>query len=305
MKRLLPGIAVLFILFPLLTQCDVSHKRPGEQAQIPASAQTITISGVTWSDVAFQHAQHSDRYKGMCIKCHDHQPIAGQTHWYCRKCHTAGQDREKLCTAVAQHGCIMTQCYNCHEVKGANPGLTCMDCHKGGVNLVPGPQPGGAPTMVLTGSIDQQSEVDHWILNFPTSGNIIIDVQAWESCGSNGNKPNIPRDFFGDGEHNNQLHAEIYLFKEDGALLNHSNYSCDDNMNCAPGAHSTRTGQSPYLAMNINAGTYRLAIGCTSLSEADAWAKINNVGSSWTNFDDVKKITLYNKYKINIYFQNP
>ena len=300
MKRLLPGIAVLLSLFPLLTQCDVSHKRPGEQAQIPASAQTITISGVTWSDVAFQHEQHSDRYKGMCIKCHDHQPIAGQTHWYCRKCHTAGQDREKLCTAVAQHGCIMTQCYNCHEVKGANPGLTCMDCHKGGVNLVPGPQPGGAPTMVLTGSIDQQSEVDHWILNFPTSGNIIIDVQAWESCNGSG-KINIPNDFFVDGKNNNKLHANIFLFNQSETLVGSSTgiYSGDT----APGAHNTRSGQNPYLSMSINAGTYVLAIGSYPLSQDDASAGVNKDGSDWTN--SYHGSTSYNKYKINIYFQSP
>jgi len=307
MKKLLPGIAVLFILFPLLTQCDVSHKRPGEQAQIPASAQTITISGVTWSDVAFQHAQHSERYKGMCIKCHDHQPIAGQTHWYCRKCHTAGQDREKLCTAVAQHGCIMTQCYNCHEVKGANPGLTCMDCHKGGANIVPGPQPGGAPTMVFAGSIDQKSQVDQWVLNFKTAGNLVIDVQAWEACKVN---PSRPTDLFGDGDFNNQLGAGIYLFYQDGTLIAYSTGWCDTHPNgdshCAPDAGSTRTHRSPYITANLTKpGTYALAIGSNPLSEADARAKINTDGSGWTNFDDEKKITLYNKYRLNIYYQSP
>ena len=298
MKRLLAGIAVLFILFPLLTQCDVSHKRPGEQAQIPASAQTITISGVTWSDVAFQHTQHSERYKGMCIKCHDHQPIAGQTHWYCRKCHTAGQDREKLCTAVAQHGCIMTQCYNCHEVKGANPGLTCMDCHKGGANIVPGPQPGGTPTFVLDGSVNQHSKVDRWTLNFNISGDLVIDVQAYEGCVSGEGY----RDYFGDGGGNNRLTANIYLFKQDGTLVGSSTGSM-------PRAEMIH--RNPYLSINsINAGSYILAIGSCPLSQADALAGKNNDGgecgggakSNWSNFDSTTGTSLYNKYRINIYF---
>jgi len=301
MKRLLAGIAVLLILFPLLTQCDVSHKRPGEQAQIPASAQTITISGVTWSDVAFQHTQHSERYKGMCIKCHDHQPIAGQTHWYCRKCHTAGQDREKLCTAVAQHGCIMTQCYNCHEVKGANPGLTCMDCHKGGANIVPGPQPGGAPTMVFTNSIASKSEVDRWTLILKTSGTIVIDVQAFEGC-------NWSRetDYFRDGAANNRLVANIYLFKQDGTLVGSSTGGEPGH---APGVPQTGQprGHNPYLSMSMSAGTYVLAIGSYLLSQDEAkgvnWAGGNTDGSSWTDSDN--GTTLYNKYNINIYYQSP
>jgi hypothetical protein len=303
MKRLLPGIAVLFILFPLLTQCDVSHKRPGEQAQIPASAQTITISGVTWSDVAFQHEQHSDRYKGMCIKCHDHQPIAGQTHWYCRKCHTAGQDREKLCTAVAQHGCIMTQCDTCHkaQVPPQAPPLAkdCAACHI----LVPGPTP-ETPIYTIEDSIASASEVDRWTLPLKTSGTIIIDVEAWESCGA---KP-IPMDFFGDGQNNNKLHANMYLFNSSGTVVASSTgrYSADaiwlaTNRTLPPGNHNTRSGQNPYINVSVPAGTYKLAIGSWPISNStDAWNGVNNDGSDWTT--SYNGTTSYNKYKIKIYF---
>lgn len=296
MQRLLLRIALLsmiILIIGLLAHCSVSDNRPGEQAQIPESSRTITFQGEDWSDVVFNHTQHANRYDGMCIKCHDHEPIAGTTHWYCRSCHTAGQDRENLCNPLQYHGCVMTQCHNCHEVKGANPGLKCMDCHKEGPNLSPG-TPGGPPITVFTDSVVSNSEVDRWTLTLNTSGTLVIDVQAWESCGNK----SIPTDFFGDGDNNNKLVANIYLFNQNGTLVGSSTgrYPGDT----APGAHTTRSGQNPYLSISVSAGTYVLTIGSYPLSQADAWAGVNTDGSQWT--DSFNGTTSYNKYNINIYF---
>ena len=152
------------------------------------------------------------------------------------------------------------------------------------------------PIVVLMGSIAQQSEVDHLPITFSTSGKVKIDVQAWESCTSNGTK-NIPTDFFGDGNNNNKLISNIFLFNnQNGTLVDSKATSFPGDV--APGAHTTRSGRNPYLVMNISAGTYRLAIGSYPLSEADAWAGVNTDGSSWSDYGSPWK-----KYKINIYFQ--
>ena len=173
MERRLPtSIIIIFILFPLLTQCDVSDHRPGELALIPESAKTVTFGGTTWSDVVFQHTQHSERYKGQCIKCHDHQAIAGETHWYCRSCHTAGQDSEKLCKPDQYHGRIMTQCSNCHETKGENPGMSCAGCHKGDA-IRPQPTQTGSLQVTL-GPSEAVSAGAQWN----------VDGGAWQNSGA-------------------------------------------------------------------------------------------------------------------------
>jgi hypothetical protein len=340
MKHSLAGTVIACLLCTLLTHCDVSNHRPGTQAVIPESDKVVLFSCATWSDVRFNHEQHSTRYNGMCVKCHDHQTIAGQTHWYCRSCHTAGSDVEKLCDPVAQHGCIMTQCYNCHETKGANPGQSCEDCHVGGIRNSDsgggtdtggggtdnggGTDTGGGDTDTggddddsgggdtgptgsfsasYAGSIPAKSDVGHIQITIPKAGRLVIDVDAWEGCG---NKPAIPTDLFNDGASNNKLKANIYLFNQSGTCVGSSTGSypaCDNDGDCAPGAHDTRTGQSPFLSMDIGRGTYVLAIGSYPLSQADAWAQNNSDGSSWTDYDSYHQITLYNRYRVKVNFQ--
>jgi hypothetical protein len=107
---------------------------PGEKATIPANAVTITFAGGGgWGPVVFTHAIHSDEYyDGVCLVCHDHEDVGTETHWSCRECHTAGADAEGLCNEYDQdHGCLMTQCQNCHLVEGAPApdGSACSDCH--------------------------------------------------------------------------------------------------------------------------------------------------------------------------------
>lgn len=141
--------------------------------------------------------------------------------------------------------------------------------------------------------------MDKITITIPASGSLVIDMDAWEGCG---NKVTIPTDLFvGDGASNNKLKANIYLFDNSGNLVASKvgQYPGEG----APGAHSTRTGQSPYLATNITTGTYTLAIGSYPLSEADAKAGNNTDGSSWTNRDDYHQIDLYNKYRVKVVFQ--
>lgn len=107
---------------------------PGEKAEIPTTAEIIVFAGgAGWGDVVFTHATHADEYyDGVCIHCHDHETVGTESHWSCRECHTTGQDAEALCEEYANHGCIMTQCQDCHLQEGGNPapdGDSCGDCH--------------------------------------------------------------------------------------------------------------------------------------------------------------------------------
>jgi hypothetical protein len=127
------------ILFSLaLAGCGgESDPPPVQTAQIPASANSITFFGGAEGPVVFSHEKHSSQYYNrVCIACHDHQAIAGETRWFCRDCHTAGTDREALCTPYdLDHGCVMTQCQNCHLLEGppaptgSSCGVASSGCH--------------------------------------------------------------------------------------------------------------------------------------------------------------------------------
>jgi hypothetical protein len=164
----------------------------------------------------------------------------------------------------------------------------------------------GTP-LVLQDAVSQASEVDHWTLTVG-AGTVTIDVESWESCG---NKPSVPMDLFGDGNSNNNLEANIYIFQQNGTLVagcvgsGSSRTGVGAAVSCAgPGAHFTRSGHNPYISMSISAGTYIVAIGSADLSESDAWAGVNNdiLHSYWTNFASFPAPghVLYNKYKITI-----
>jgi hypothetical protein len=133
-----PLVAAMLALFALLAGCGGESGTPNvERAQIPASANTIMFFGGAEGPVVFTHEKHSSEYYGgVCIACHDHEAVAGVTHWYCRDCHTAGSDSEALCNPYdLDHGCIMAQCQNCHLLEGppAPSGVSCgvaaSGCH--------------------------------------------------------------------------------------------------------------------------------------------------------------------------------
>lgn len=129
MRVFLTLVILTYIISIAFAACSASDNEPGEKAEIPESAMTITFDGGTQGPVEFSHEIHStEYYDGICLFCHDHEDVSGETHWYCRDCHSVGQDIEGLCEEVDEdHGCIMTQCQNCHILEGppAPDGSSC------------------------------------------------------------------------------------------------------------------------------------------------------------------------------------
>jgi hypothetical protein len=154
--------------------------------------------------------------------------------------------------------------------------------------------------------VSQANEVDRWTLTVSASGTIIIDVLAYESHGPGGKWS--PTDYFGDGADNNRLVANIYLFRNDGTVVDSTTgadyYNGMYPGEKRPGAHYATSAKNPYLTLSISPGTYILAIGSYPISSAtEAFAGVNNDGSNWTNFDTNPApggTVLYNKYKITI-----
>lgn len=162
-------------------------------------------------------------------------------------------------------------------------------------------------TTMYTGEISSASDVDHWMIHLDSASDVIIDVQAFESCGRG--KP-IPSDFFNDGHYNNQLIANMYLFTSTsgtpGTLIGSSTggYPADSSSPGPPGSHDTRSGRNPYLNISgLGAGDYLLSIGSYSLNEADARNGLNSDGSNWKDEDeylDGKPLTNYYNILVRI-----
>jgi len=148
--------------------------------------------------------------------------------------------------------------------------------------------------------------VDKITIKIPATGSLVIDVAAYEGCSITGK---WAADYFSDGKANNNLISNIYLFTENGTLVDsRAGYGTSDFLPGDGGIglkHYVRSYRNPYLARNISPGTYVLAIGSYPLSQADAWAKSNSDGSSWTNYDVPRQIDLFNKYSVKVVFQLP
>ncbi len=129
MARIFPVIILAFFIGICFIGCGgADDYRPGEQAEIPVSVYALTFYGGNEGPVIFTHEQHSrEYYNDVCIACHDHEDVGGETRWYCRECHSAGQDLEDLCEEDSDHGCLMIQCQSCHIDEGppAPPGESC------------------------------------------------------------------------------------------------------------------------------------------------------------------------------------
>ena len=129
MREILTSVVSFCLIAMGLLSCGADDNRPGEKAEIPASDRAITFDGGKEGPVVFQHEHHSaEHFGGVCIFCHNCEDVSGATHWSCRDCHSAGKDLEEYCEeADIYHGCIMTQCQNCHTLQGspAPDGLSC------------------------------------------------------------------------------------------------------------------------------------------------------------------------------------
>jgi len=286
---------ILVVMAACSKESSVAIETVGEQLIISPSDYRIRFVGATWSSVVFEHKEHADRFSGDCYNCHNCADFVGESHWNCRECH-APSDPEGLCIEDNYHSCVMTQCKHCHDEQNLNPGLLCGDCHHDGITLEPPADP-EEPSAIFVGAITALNQVDHWMFSVAGTTNVIIDIEAWESCG---NKP-IPMDFFSNGNTNDRLTANIHLFTQGGTVIGSATgmYPGDS----APGAHSSRSGVNPYLALNtLPAGQYTLAIGSGMLSTTDAWAGTNTETSNnyWfgTDFDGSPN---YNNYRIKIF----
>jgi len=110
----------------------------------------------------------------------------------------------------------------------------------------------------FTGSLDDDTAVDHWSFSVTNSGTFIFDVLAYEQDGN---------DFFANGLDNDLLDSYIYLFANDanGALIG----SDDDGGDGTDGSLSAADLDS-LMTFDLNVGTYLFVIGSFDLSELDA-----------------------------------
>jgi len=124
-----------------------------------------------------------------------------------------------------------------------------------------------AGLITLDGSIDDGTEVDHWSFFVTTSGSFTFDVLARE----------ISNDFFANGVGNDELDSYIYLFANDanGIFIKKD----DDG---GAGNDGSIHSHDSFMTVNLNVGTYLLAIGDFSLSELEARNGLNadNAGSA-------------------------
>jgi hypothetical protein len=155
--------------------------------------------------------------------------------------------------------------------------------------------------VMLYGTITQFSEVDRYGL-YLTAGTILtVDVESKEAPGSRG-----PQDFFGNGNSNDNLVTNVFVFDSGGVVEGFKDCSppgcpkagcypgCD-----APGAFSGRSGKNPYMDINITiSDNYSLAIGAAPLSSVDAWNGTNNGDSSLYDGTGLYK----DKYRITFTF---
>ncbi len=129
MGKVYGRLILAFFIFTSITGCaDDSDYLANVKQEIGMSDYEIAFAGNVRSDCVFKHKEHSDREEGICFTCHNCEDIQGETHWYCRSCHSA-ENTEGLCTSDGIHGCTYAQCLFCHEEIGRNKGLDCSDCH--------------------------------------------------------------------------------------------------------------------------------------------------------------------------------
>jgi hypothetical protein len=153
----------------------------------------------------------------------------------------------------------------------------------------------------LYGTINQFSEVDRYDLYLTAGAMVTIDVESKEAPGFKG-----PRDFFGNGDSNDNLVTNVFVFDSGGIVEGFKDCSppgcpkagcypgCD-----APNAFSGRSGKNPYMDINITAtDNYFLAIGAAPLSSGDAWNGTNNGDSSIYDATVLSK----DKYRITFTF---
>ncbi len=136
-------LRLVLICFSLLSLfafsgCKNSNSYVGESPEISNNDAVLTFAGGTWSDVTFDHTDHSSRFNDNCFECHSHTDIQEETNWDCEACHSV-TDTEQLCADDQwQHDCIYGLCIACHSKPEHNGPTTCTGCHQGGAEVQSG-----------------------------------------------------------------------------------------------------------------------------------------------------------------------
>ena len=141
--------------------------------------------------------------------------------------------------------------------------LTKLKTLLAGLLLIGASANSNAAVMVGTGDISTSTEVDYWSITMDTASNLIIDVFARGFNGTN-------------------LDSYIYLYQPD---VTGSFVASNDDWNYAEAfTDGTTHRYDSYLDVALNAGTYTLAIGAFSLSDANARDGFNENGYSSGNY---------------------
>jgi hypothetical protein len=294
---LLTSVAVL--VFLVTWGCgNPTYKSTAKAPRIDEAHSVLIFQVPGYAAVGFSHKDHAGYYGNSCLVCHTHTNVRDDSIWGCGECHS-DEDYEQLCPDDAErHDCLQAQCAQCHATLIPNPTppgpSNCFICH----NTSSGP--GGGPpsgftlngTVTYYGAIESADEVDQFVFTIQNDRRVTIDVESFEagSGGGGGGGPNGPQDFFNNGNSNDRLVANIFLWDSNDVTI--ASKTCQTCLRfthgcCpgadAPGAFSSRSGKNPYMNVNpLVAGTYTLAIGANPLSDADAKNGYNTDGSYYS-----------------------
>jgi hypothetical protein len=134
--------------------------------------------------------------------------------------------------------------------------------------------------MTVYGTLTAATDVDNFQFSLTAVTDVTIDIESWEAP-----KPKAPMDFFGNGDNNDKLITNVYIFdSSNNEIASKVCQTCNKGFGCcpgddAPGAYISRSGHNPYMTVSaLPAGDYTLAIGAGNLSSADALSGSNSNG---------------------------
>ncbi len=159
-------------------------------------------------------------------------------------------------------------------------------------------------TVTYVSTLDFQSQVDQFHIRLPATAEATFDVISYEpdvGGGATPSTPPVPQDFFGNGDNNDFLVTNCYLFQEDA-----SHTLVFERSGNAPYYEWTdtdvnrRAKKNPLVILAgpdaLPAGDYLFTIGANLLSQDDALSGFNTGGFSWA--DTRTGITNQNHYQV-------
>lgn len=151
-----------------------------------------------------------------------------------------------------------------------------------------------ATTVTFVSTLDSPSQVDQFHFILPATTSATFDILSWEPQPGGGTFTSP--DFFGNGNNNDYLVCNIYLFQAGGTPVferagANPFYDWSSRFNgrsrrnpyvSMPGSLDTITGGGATLPA-LPAGEYVFAIGANMLSQTDAWNGSNQDGATWND----------------------